>query len=97
MLRACPCAARLRLNSPDRVHKQSASSLLAASFLETTKTLTLMEEQREGVAPALTNEEKGLQVARFERFIEERLKVDLQKIANAQEKLQTQLGTLYVT
>jgi len=56
-----------------------------------------MEEQREGVAPALTNEEKGLQVARFERFIEERLKVDLQKIANAQEKLQTQLGTLYVT
>jgi len=97
MLRACPCAARLRLNSPDRVHKQRSVSSLLGLLASWKRFSAGMEEQREGVAPALTNEEKGLQVARFERFIEERLKVDLQKIANAQEKLHSQLGTLYVT
>jgi len=42
----------------------------------------------------LSREEKTLRVARFEKFIEERLKVDLQNVSKAQDKLQAQLGTL---
>lgn len=49
-----------------------------------------MEEQ----AGVLSLEEKSRKVAHFERFIEERLKVDLHNIAKAEEKLRTQLEAL---